>query len=116
VLVTLPDVCRVAGALSYPTIMPQIRRMRVRLHAWQAAVIHRYRRTHTPTPVAIASARIVLAMVLPASNRCPNTRMAALVLSNTTAAVPYTHLRAHETGNNLVCRLPLEKKNKPSNK
>ena len=25
--------------------------------------------------------------------------------------VPYTHLRAHETGRNLVCRLPLEKKN-----
>src|SRR5678809_1750385 len=28
------------------------------------------------------------------------------------AAVSYTHLRAHETGRNLVCRLLLEKKNK----
>ena len=27
------------------------------------------------------------------------------------AAVSYTHLRAHETGRNLVCRLLLEKKN-----
>src|SRR5674476_1632767 len=27
-----------------------------------------------------------------------------------TAAVSYTHLRAHETGRNLVCRLLLEKK------
>ena len=26
--------------------------------------------------------------------------------------VSYTHLRAHETGRNLVCRLLLEKKNK----
>ena len=28
----------------------------------------------------------------------------------TTTAVSYTHLRAHETGRNLVCRLLLEKK------
>ena len=27
-------------------------------------------------------------------------------------AVSYTHLRAHETGRNLVCRLLLEKKNR----
>ena len=27
------------------------------------------------------------------------------------APVSYTHLRAHETGRNLVCRLLLEKKN-----
>ena len=26
----------------------------------------------------------------------------------------YTHLRAHETGRNLVCRLLLEKKKKPN--
>ena len=32
------------------------------------------------------------------------------------AAVSYTHLRAHETGRNLVCRLLLEKKKKKSNK
>ena len=30
----------------------------------------------------------------------------------TALAVSYTHLRAHETGRNLVCRLLLEKKNK----
>ena len=29
--------------------------------------------------------------------------------------VSYTHLRAHETGRNLVCRLLLEKKNKTNN-
>ena len=29
------------------------------------------------------------------------------------AAVSYTHLRAHETRGNLVCRLLLEKKKKP---
>ena len=30
--------------------------------------------------------------------------------SNTSGPVSYTHLRAHETGRNLVCRLLLEKK------
>ena len=30
----------------------------------------------------------------------------------TVGSVSYTHLRAHETGRNLVCRLLLEKKNK----
>src|SRR5674476_1637490 len=30
--------------------------------------------------------------------------------------VSYTHLRAHETGRNLVCRLLLEKKKKKKNK
>ena len=32
------------------------------------------------------------------------------------AAVSYTHLRAHETGRNLVCRLLLEKKKKNKTK
>ena len=31
-------------------------------------------------------------------------------------AVSYTHLRAHETGRNLVCRLLLEKKKKKNTK
>ena len=31
-------------------------------------------------------------------------------------AVSYTHLRAHETGRNLVCRLLLEKKKKKKRK
>ena len=31
-------------------------------------------------------------------------------------AVSYTHLRAHETGRNLVCRLLLEKKKKKKKK
>ena len=31
-------------------------------------------------------------------------------------AVSYTHLRAHETGRNLVCRLLLEKKKKKKSK
>src|SRR5674476_1614211 len=31
---------------------------------------------------------------------------------NLSTPVSYTHLRAHETGRNLVCRLLLEKKNK----
>ena len=33
-----------------------------------------------------------------------------------TPSVSYTHLRAHETGRNLVCRLLLEKKKKKKNK
>ena len=33
-----------------------------------------------------------------------------------TVAVSYTHLRAHETGRNLVCRLLLDKKNMESSK
>ena len=35
------------------------------------------------------------------------------VLCNQIGAVSYTHLRAHETVLELVCRLLLEKKNKP---
>ena len=34
----------------------------------------------------------------------------AMVLGGPGAPVSYTHLRAHETGRNLVCRLLLEKK------
>eukprot|EP00658_Telonema_sp_P-2_P058117 TRINITY_DN46546_c0_g1_i1.p1 TRINITY_DN46546_c0_g1~~TRINITY_DN46546_c0_g1_i1.p1 ORF type:complete len:183 (+),score=36.05 TRINITY_DN46546_c0_g1_i1:407-955(+) len=34
-------------------------------------------------------------------------------VSNTTTTVSYTHLRAHETPEHLVCRLLLEKKKKP---
>ena len=39
-------------------------------------------------------------------------RMLAIMMSALVAAgtVSYTHLRAHETGRNLVCRLLLEKK------
>ena len=33
-------------------------------------------------------------------------------LIDQSTAVSYTHLRAHETGRNLVCRLLLEKKKK----
>ena len=33
-------------------------------------------------------------------------------VKSTLNAVSYTHLRAHETGRNLVCRLLLEKKKK----
>ena len=32
------------------------------------------------------------------------------------STVSYTHLRAHETGRNLVCRLLLEKKKKETKK
>ena len=39
------------------------------------------------------------------------------ILGNTIIeAVSYTHLRAHETGRNLVCRLLLEKKKKQTKK
>ena len=34
------------------------------------------------------------------------------ILKDVLGAVSYTHLRAHETGRNLVCRLLLEKKKK----
>ena len=37
-----------------------------------------------------------------------------IAFSVTYAPVSYTHLRAHETRGNLVCRLLLEKKNMPS--
>ena len=35
-----------------------------------------------------------------------------IIISSATLPVSYTHLRAHETGRNLVCRLLLEKKKK----
>ena len=34
------------------------------------------------------------------------------MIRDTVTSVSYTHLRAHETGRNLVCRLLLEKKKK----
>ena len=37
-------------------------------------------------------------------------RFIYLLLDNETAAVSYTHLRAHETDSYIVCRLLLEKK------
>ena len=37
-------------------------------------------------------------------------------ISYSMEAVSYTHLRAHETGRNLVCRLLLEKKKKHEKK
>ena len=39
-----------------------------------------------------------------------------LLLNTVLTAVSYTHLRAHETGRNLGCRLLLEKKKKMKNK
>ena len=41
-----------------------------------------------------------------------NAYLSACQLGITLASVSYTHLRAHETGRNLVCRLLLEKKKK----
>ena len=41
--------------------------------------------------------------------------LSAKINGNDTTAVSYTHLRAHETGRNLVCRLLLEKKKKKKN-
>ena len=40
-------------------------------------------------------------------NHCPYVKA---VTKEIVEAVSYTHLRAHETGRNLVCRLLLEKK------
>src|SRR5674476_1593888 len=42
--------------------------------------------------------------------RCSVRPHCVITASTTSAAVSYTHLRAHETGRNLVCRLLLEKK------
>ena len=39
-------------------------------------------------------------------------REPGVIVSCCACAVSYTHLRAHETGRNLVCRLLLEKKKK----
>ena len=38
--------------------------------------------------------------------------MATVAVVLAVVSVSYTHLRAHETGRNLVCRLLLEKKKK----
>ena len=40
-------------------------------------------------------------------------KSANVIMSVCFGTVSYTHLRAHETGRNLVCRLLLEKKKKP---
>src|SRR5665213_4011309 len=53
--------------------------------------------------VASAAATIAIGMALLASGACSSDATGP-------APVSYTHLRAHETGRNLVCRLLLEKK------
>ena len=65
--------------------------IRDRAHAVPAALIQR---------AAFSAIISVGALVLP------------LVMEGMTLAVSYTHLRAHETVLDLVCRLLLEKKNK----
>src|SRR5665213_560045 len=55
-------------------------------------------------PVCVVGWMVVVTPVVPVAAVAP----VALVL----VAVSYTHLRAHETGRNLVCRLLLEKKKK----
>src|SRR5665213_583632 len=45
-------------------------------------------------------------------NQAVNVTLAVYAVMSVLAPVSYTHLRAHETGRNLVCRLLLEKKKK----
>ena len=54
---------------------------------------------------------------IPESFRVLTAELRALGLNlDTVGAVSYTHLRAHETVLDLVCRLLLEKKKQPTNK
>src|SRR5665213_3779728 len=48
----------------------------------------------------------------PALSLDQQNKISEIVTNRTPQPVSYTHLRAHETGRNLVCRLLLEKKKK----
>ena len=63
----------------------------------------------TKTLASIAAAAIAVSSLAVSA-------FAADALVSMTVPVSYTHLRAHETGRNLVCRLLLEKKKKKKNK
>src|SRR5674476_1624773 len=68
----------------------------------------------------LASTVAVLAVLSVAASAQTNVQvltsvpMGSVTVSNWYKPVSYTHLRAHETGRNLVCRLLLEKKKKKS--
>ena len=55
--------------------------------------------------------RLVLSLLVE-NNPGVLSRVAGLFSRRGYGTVSYTHLRAHETGRNLVCRLLLEKKKK----
>src|SRR5665213_4130821 len=57
--------------------------------------------------VILAPVMLLIAMVVKLTSRGP-----IFYVQDRVGAVSYTHLRAHETGRNLVCRLLLEKKKK----
>src|SRR5674476_620342 len=65
-------------------------------------------------PIVFILALLVMRAALRSEVVQPRTYLLGVGISLTTAwvAVSYTHLRAHETGRNLVCRLLLEKKTK----
>src|SRR5450756_1259006 len=64
-----------------------------------------------PSPAKAPSPRVRLERQSPARGKGPGPSAAA-----SAAAVSYTHLRAHETRHDLVCRLLLEKKKKTNTK
>src|SRR5674476_1594586 len=75
------------------------------------SILTRFSQTNAPAfDAAPEASATVVGMSLGAAN-APLTNTPFLDVSNGVyIPVSYTHLRAHETGRNLVCRLLLEKK------
>ena len=57
-----------------------------------------------PAPATVSASSAMVTATVP-------TKVTAPVPTSSSQAVSYTHLRAHETREDLVCRLLLEKKN-----
>src|SRR5665213_3627391 len=66
-------------------------------------------RSHARTPPQAADAHADVTVYRSKSGLGVALRAERLSASRTRVTVSYTHLRAHETGRNLVCRLLLEK-------
>src|SRR5674476_293544 len=75
----------------------------------------RVRRRTTGSPVSRPRGRELVSLGLPGARTGARARsdvghISCFTIPYCFEAVSYTHLRAHETGRNLVCRLLLEKK------
>src|SRR5450756_707078 len=74
------------------------------------ATVHRMKRLKMRAGVLLAIPALGASDVLPVARQIYGSIGPAFYGLRTTLAVSYTHLRAHETRHDLVCRLLLEKK------
>src|SRR5674536_172637 len=76
----------------------------------RTAGVLRLKRSASASPLEVATGTVRVATKVKTSASRPCRRRAPGHTATSAVAVSYTHLRAHETPEHLVCRLLLEKK------